>query len=271
MNLELEKKVQILKDIFKSMGKVIVAFSGGVDSSFLLKMAKDSVGEKNVIAVTAISPLYPQRELELAQKIAKDIGVRHVLVESNELKIEGFSKNPINRCYLCKKELFGELKKVAQDEGISFIVEGSTLDDDKDHRPGKMAIKELGIRSPLKEALFSKDDVREASKKLGLSTWNKPSFACLASRFPYYSEITEDGLRMVNDAEEFLIGLGFKQVRVRHYKELARIELYPEEIDRLMEKSLREKVVNHFKRIGYKYVTLDLQGFRSGSMNEVLR
>ncbi len=271
MNLELEKKVQKLRDIFKSMGRVTVAYSGGVDSTFLLKIAKDSLGENNVIAVTATSPLYPQRELEHAKKMAKELGVRHILVESNELKIEGFSKNPLNRCYLCKKGLFNELRKVAQDEGIRYIIEGSTLDDDKDHRPGKMAIEELGIRSPLKEAQFSKNDVREASKELGLSTWDKPSFACLASRFPYHNEITEDELRMVNEAEEFLIGLGFKQVRVRHYKELARIELYPDEICRLMEEPLREKVVNHLKKIGYKYVTLDLQGFRSGSMNEVLK
>lgn len=271
MNLELEKKVQNLRGIFKAMGKVVVAFSGGVDSTFLLKIAKDSLGEKDVLAITAISPLYPQRELDLAKKMAKEIGVRHILIESNELKIEGFSKNPINRCYLCKRELFSEIRKVANDEGISYIVEGSTLDDEKDHRPGKMAINELGIRSPLKESLFSKNEVREASREFGLSTWDKPSFACLASRFPYHNEITEDQLRMVNEAEEFLISLGFKQVRVRHYKELARIELYPEEIRYLMEESIREKVVNQLKRIGYKYVTLDLQGFRSGSMNEVLK
>lgn len=271
MNIELEKKVNKLKNIFLSMGKVIVAFSGGVDSTFLLKIGKDSLGKENVIAVTATSPLYPERELEFAKKMAKELGVRHLFVESNELKIEGFSKNPVNRCYLCKKELFSELRKVGQEEGFPFIVEGSTLDDDRDYRPGKIAINELGIRSPLKEAGFSKNDVREASREFGLSTWNKPSFACLASRFPYHNEITEDELKMVNEAEDFLIGLGFTQVRVRHYKDLARIEVFPEEIGRLIEESLREKIVSHFKKIGYKYVTLDLQGFRSGSMNEVLK
>lgn len=271
MDFNLESKIKNLKMILNSMNKVLVAFSGGVDSTFLLKLAKESLGEKGVIAVTVTSPLYPLREVEFAKKLAREIGVRHILVESNELQIEGFSKNPPHRCYLCKKELFSILRKVAQHEGIAHIVEGSTLDDEKDFRPGGMAIKELGVRSPLKEAHFSKNEVREASRELGLSNWNKPSFACLASRFPYHYEMTEEELKRVNEAEEFLMGLGFTQVRVRHYKELARIEIYPEEFERLIEKSIREKVVSHFKNIGYKYVTLDLQGFRSGSMNEVLR
>jgi len=199
------------------------------------------------------------------------MGVRHILVESNELEIDGFSENPIDRCYLCKRELFDELIKVAQQENLSSVIEGSTLDDEKDYRPGKRAIRELGIRSPLVEASFTKADVREVSKSLGLPTWDKPSFACLASRFPYGEEITEEGLKKVNEAEDFLIGLGFKQVRVRHYNDLARIEIYKEEIGKLLDEAIREKVVEHLKKIGYQYVTLDLQGFRSGSMNEALR
>jgi len=270
MSSELETKAKELKEIFQSMKKVVVAFSGGVDSTLLLKVAHDSLGDENVIAVTALSPLYPERELIGVKKLIQTLGARHRLIQSNELEIPGFSKNPPNRCYYCKRKLFEELLELAKEESILFVVEGSTLDDDKDHRPGRMAVQELGIRSPLREAGFTKGQVRELSRVLGLPTWDKPSFACLASRFPYEEEITEEGLKMVDAAEDYLFGLGFKQVRVRHYRNLARIEVLKEEMARLMNGSLREEVVNHLKKIGYQYVTLDLQGFRSGSMNEVL-
>jgi uncharacterized protein len=270
MDRVIEDKLNSLREIFLSMNRVIVAYSGGVDSTFLLKVARDTLGDRNVIAVTALSPLYPERELRGAKEVAQKLGVKHLLIESNELKIEGFSKNPPDRCYLCKRELFSELRKFAQKENISYIVEGSTLDDEKDHRPGRKAIQEYGIRSPLVESLLFKEEIRKASKSMGLSTWDKPSFACLASRFPYYDEITEEGLRMVNEAEEFLAEIGFKQVRVRHYKDLARIEVYKEEIGKFLEDKTRERVVKYLKKIGYHYITLDLQGFRSGSMNEVL-
>jgi uncharacterized protein len=270
MNSSVKEKHEKLKAIFKDMGKVLVAFSGGVDSTLLLKVAQDSLGDNNVLAVTALSPLYPERELEGVKKVIQTLGARHRVIHSNEMEIPGFSKNPSNRCYYCKSKLFGELRDLAEEETLPFIVEGSTLDDDQDHRPGKMAVQELGIRSPLKEVGLAKAEVRELSKTLGLPTWDKPSFACLASRFPYGEEITEKALKMVDEAEDFLFGLGFKQVRVRHYGNLARIEILKEEIARLMEDSLREKVVGRLKGMGYRYITLDLQGFRSGSMNEVL-
>ena len=252
------------------MERAVVAFSGGVDSSLLLRVAFDTLGPKNVLAVTALSPLYPERELATAKKVAEGMGVRHLLIESNEVEIEGFCANPPNRCYYCKRELFGKLLDLAKGEGIFFVVEGSTLDDERDHRPGRQAVNELGVRSPLQEALLAKEDVRELSKMLGLPTWDKPSFACLASRFPYGGEITPEGLRRVDEAERFLIAMGFKQVRVRHYDNLARIEVLKDELKRLMDQDVREKVVAQLKKIGYTYVTLDLEGFRSGSMNEVL-
>ncbi len=270
MSSELETKTEKLKEIFQSMKRAVVAFSGGVDSTLLLKVAQDTLGSENVLAVTALSPLYPERELAGVMRLTRALGSRHRVIQSNELEIPGFSDNPPNRCYYCKSKLFAELLELAREESIPFVVEGSTLDDDKDHRPGKIAVQELGIRSPLKEAGFTKKDVRELSKALELPTWDKPSFACLASRFPYGERITDEALRMVDAAEDYLFGLGFKQVRVRHYGNLARIEVLEEEMVRLMNGSLREEVVNRLKGIGYRYVTLDLQGFRSGSMNEVL-
>jgi len=266
-----EEKYKSLGEIFRTMGKVLVAFSGGVDSTLLLRMAVDTLGPGNVLAVTAASPLYPEREMANAKRMVEALGARHRVIESNELEIEGFSENPPDRCYFCKRELFEKLTELAREEGISSVVEGSTVDDERDHRPGRLAIRELGIRSPLQEVRFSKEEVRAVSKALGLPTWDKPSFACLASRFPYGEEITEEALKRVDEGETFLLGLGFKQVRVRHYQHLARIEVYPEEMGRLMEPSLRQKVVERFKKIGYRYVTLDLQGFRTGSMNEVLQ
>ncbi|MCX8118493.1 MAG: ATP-dependent sacrificial sulfur transferase LarE [Desulfobacterota bacterium] len=271
MGTELKGKLEKLAERMRSLGRVAVAFSGGVDSTFLLRMARDVLGKENVLAITALSPLYPERERRAAEALAKEMGVMHLLIESNELEIEGFVENPVDRCYLCKKGLFEEVKKVAANFEIRHIVEGSTLDDEADHRPGKRALRELNIRSPLLEASFTKSEVREASKQLGLPTWEKPSFACLASRFPYGERITEEGLRRVGEAEEFLIGLGFRQVRVRHYGDLARIEVYREEIGNFLDETFRDRVVERLKGLGYRYVTLDLQGFRSGSMNEVLK
>jgi uncharacterized protein len=270
MDQRVEAKHRQLAEIFRSMGRVLVAYSGGVDSTLLLKVAQDSLGSENILAATASSPLYPEKEVTESGRIAESLGVRHVLIEWNELKIDGFSKNPPNRCYFCKRELFKKLCALAKKERIPFVVEGSTVDDEKDHRPGRLAVQELGIKSPLKEVGFTKVEIRELSRALGLPTWDKPSFACLASRFPYGEEITLEALKRVGEAEDFLFSLGFKQVRVRHYGPLARIELLKEEMGRLIDSPLRDAVVSQLKEMGYQYVTLDLQGFRSGSMNEVL-
>lgn len=270
INSLIKKKYEKLKNIFCSMERVLVAFSGGVDSSLLLKIARDCLGEKNVLAVTAISPLFPERELAQAKKTAQTIGVRHLVIESNELEIEGFSQKSLHRCYLCKKELFAKLKEIAAQKGISFIIEGSTSEDQKDYRPGRTAVRELGIRSPLLEVLFGKEEVRILSKFFHLPTWDKPSFACLASRFPYGEEIDEEKIRMVDKVESYLLSLGFKQVRARHHGDLCRIELLKEEMECLLKEPLREEAVAHIKKMGYVYVSLDLQGFRSGSMNEPL-
>ncbi len=264
-----EIKLQELQNILSEMGSVLISYSGGVDSTFLLKVARDVLGD-NVIAVTARSLTYPIRELKEAETLARKLEVKHLIIDSEEIDIPGFSHNPPDRCYFCKKELFSKLKEIARQEGMDYVADGCNLDDMDDFRPGTKAAEEAGVRSPLKEAKLTKDDIRELSAQLGLPTWDKPSVACLASRFPYGDAITAEGLKMVGEAEEYLYGLGFKQLRVRHHKDMARIEVPPEDIETFFEGDLREKVVRHLKEVGYNYVTLDLQGYRTGSMNEVL-
>ena len=264
----MNEKYEFLKNYLKNLGSAAVAFSSGVDSTFLLKTAHDVLGD-NVIAVTAKSCSFPGRELNEAEEFCKNNGIRHIVVESEELTIEGFSENPPNRCYLCKRELFAKMKNAVADFGITNIVEGSNTDDDGDYRPGLIAVKEHGVLSPLREANLSKAEIREMSKKMGLPTWDKQSFACLSSRFPYGEEITEEKLIMVDKAEQYLLDCGFHQLRVRIHGKVARIELQKDEFGRLLE--IADDVTKYFKEVGFTYVSMDLQGYRTGSMNETLK
>jgi pyridinium-3,5-biscarboxylic acid mononucleotide sulfurtransferase len=267
--MNLEQKFDKLKDILKELESVAVAYSGGVDSTFLLKVARDVLYD-NVIAVTAKSSTYPEREFNEARKFVKQFGAKHIVITSEELEIEGFAKNPVNRCYFCKKELFTKIWYVAKENGIKHVLDGSNFDDTGDFRPGMKAAKELSVVSPLKAAELTKTDIRELSKRLGIPTWNKPSFACLSSRFPYGNEITVEKLSMVEKAEQLLMDMGFKQLRVRHHGDIARIEVASSEREKFFNVNLMDKVGTELQRLGFKYVTLDMLGYRTGSMNEVL-
>ena len=264
-----ERKLLSLRGVLSSLESICIAYSGGVDSTFLLRVSKDILGE-NVLAVTATSPTYPQRELDEAIASAQKMGVRHLLVSSNELDIPGFSENTTNRCYYCKHDLFRKLKAEAEKCGIKTVADGSNYDDTKDYRPGRKAAKEIGVRSPLCEAELTKDEIRYLSKELGLSTWNKPSLACLSSRIPYNERITEEKLKQVEKAEGILRDLGFTQFRVRHHNDIARIEFIPDEMSLMNVSEMRLSIDRALKSLGFKYVTVDLKGYRTGSMNEVL-
>ena len=264
--LTFDQKLDHLDEILKSYGRLIVAFSGGVDSTFLAEAANRAVGD-NAVAVTAISDSYPEREMKAAQKIAKEIGIRLETVSTGELEIEGYVNNSINRCYFCKSELFDKLKVIAEKYNMGTIVYGAIPDDIGDYRPGMDAAKEMGIRAPLIEADLTKTDIRQASKKWKLKTWDKPAFACLSSRFPYGTRITREKLRQVDQAEQFLYDLGIHQFRVRHHDDFARIELDKDGINMMRQKNIRRQTDQKFKSLGYSFVALDLQGYRSGSLN----
>ena len=262
-------KLERLRERLRVIGGAVVAFSSGVDSTFLLRVAHEELGDR-VVAATARSHSFPNRELDEATAFCRAEGVRHVVIDSEELDIPGFAGNPPDRCYHCKKELFSKLLAFARDNGLAAVLEGSNIDDDGDYRPGRRAIRELGIVSPLHEAGLTKTEIRALSRKMGLPTSDKPSFACLASRFPYGERITVRGLERVEKAEQWLLdaGWGLTQLRVRSHGDLARIEVPPADIPRLAARA--PEIAAAFKDLGFAYVTLDLLGYRTGSMNEIL-
>ena len=267
--MNLQTKQDELQRILQKLGSVAVAFSGGVDSTFLLKTAHHVLGSR-VLAVTVRSGLVPQREIDGVVQFVQKEGIEHILVDFDELTIAGFAQNPTNRCYLCKTAVFSQIQRIAEDRGIPHVIEGSNADDVHDYRPGMQAIKELGILSPLREAGLTKEDIRQLSLEWGLPTWNKPSLACLASRFPYGETITRERVAMIDAAEQYLWDAGLCQVRVRFHGNLARIETDEEGLRRLLSENLRKEIDCRFKKIGFLYVTVDLQGYRTGSMNEML-
>jgi uncharacterized protein len=261
-------KAEALRDRLSSLGSVVVAYSGGVDSAYLAYVAHRTLGDR-ALAVTADSPSYPERHRQLAIQIAHDFGLRHEIIQTSELERPEYRANPSNRCYYCKHELYTHLSRIAAGRG-AVIVDGNNADDRGDYRPGRQAAREFGVRSPLDEVDLSKDEIRELSRQAGLPTWNEPASACLSSRIPYHTEVTDEKLRTIERAEQALRALGFRVFRVRHHDDLARIEIARAEMPRALDPDVSAAIVRALKEAGYRYVSLDLQGYRTGSLNEGL-
>ena len=263
---EAERKLEQLRALLRDLGGVVIGYSGGVDSAFLAKVAQEELGER-AVAVVALSESYAARERESALELAGRIGITLRAVRTNELANEHYAANPTNRCYYCKEELFVHLKQVSEETGIPHIAYGAIADDLGDHRPGAKAANEYGARAPLQEVMLWKTEIRLLSRNLGLPTWDKPSLACLSSRIPYGTPVTAELLARLDRCEEFLHDLGFRQVRVRHHDTIARIEIEREEFGKVLEADVSERIVARFRELGYTYVSLDLAGYRTGSMN----
>ena len=268
--MAIEQKWDRLKTLLREMQCALLAYSGGVDSSLLLKAASEVLGPR-LIAVTAVSETYPPGELDAAKAFIRSLGVTHRILRTTELSSEEFVQNSPDRCYFCKKELFEKIRRIADTEGIPFILDGSNTDDLKDYRPGAKAAQEYSVRSPLRDAGFSKSEVRACARMLDLPVWDKPSLACLSSRIPYGTRITPVILQTIHAAEDRLRSLGFREVRVRHHGETARIEMPRNDFERMLANDAAREIVAAFKELGYTYVSLDLEGYRTGSMNEVLK
>jgi uncharacterized protein len=262
------KKCSALKNILKACERVIIAFSGGVDSSFLLYMAHSVLGKENVLAVTANSETYPIKEMKDAVLFTEKFGIPHKIISTCEIREINEKGNPPDRCYYCKKELFRKLKKIAKQQNYHYVIEGSNKDDENDFRPGSKAISEMEIRSPLKEAELTKDEIRELSRDLNLPYWDKPSFACLTSRFPYHTEISRDILMKIEKAEEYISSLGFRQCRVRYFGDKVSVEVDKAHVEKAM--SFKDDIESQFKEIGFDTVEIDPQGYRTGRMNLLL-